>query len=145
MAYKGGIDYLHPLFGMTDWEKNEIRPPWTRGSSESEETTPQDNELVLVATIRNFFVARRKADEVKLVYDTDRTASDGQRPQCVIVARSKEKEKDEDKRHYVLLVMPTGATAARGQAIYKRAGAGFMLGKYIELKGSGVRAKIYWL
>lgn len=143
MAYKGGIDYLDPVFRTTDWEKNEIRPPWTRGNSGSGETTPHDTGTALSATVRNFFVARRKADDVELVYDTERTASDGQRAQCVIVARSKEEGEDQDKKHYVLLVVPTGGTTARGQATYKRVGAGFMLGRYIVMKEPGIKATIY--
>jgi hypothetical protein len=143
MAYKGGIDYEDPPFQKTEWEKNEIRPPWTRGGIGSAETTLQAPEMALSAIVRDFRVDGRKSDEVRLVYDTERTASDGQRAQCVIIARSTEGLSNHNKKYYVLLVMSTGTAAARGQATYKRVGAGFMLGKYIELKEPGTRAKIY--
>lgn len=143
MAYKGGIDYGDPPFQTADWEKNEIQPPWSRKDSSSTESAPQDPDMALGATVRDFTVAGRKADEVKLVYDTERTASDGQRPQCVIVARSMEGKTDKEKRHYVLLVMPTGKMAGRGEAVYKRVGAGFLLGKFISLDKPGIKAKIY--
>ncbi|KAF2188522.1 hypothetical protein K469DRAFT_565361, partial [Zopfia rhizophila CBS 207.26] len=143
MAYKGGIDYGDPPFQTADWEKNEIRPPWTRGDNGHVDSAHQDTEMALGATVRDFTVAGRKADEVKLIYDTERTASDGQRRQCVIVARSKDGKTDKDKRHYVLIVTPTDATAARGDKIYKRVGAGFMLGKHIALDKPGTAARIY--
>lgn len=142
MAYKGGIGYTDPPFQTAEWEKKEIRPPWTRGGNEEAETTHKHIDMSLTATVRDFTVAGRLPAEVRLVYDTERTASDGQRPQCIIVARSKDGKTDRDKRHYVLIVTPMQATAARGEKLYKRAGAGYMPGKYIALEKPGIAAKI---
>ena len=143
MAYKGGIDYGDPPFKTAQWEMDEIRPPWTRGNENMAETTPHNPEMSLIAIVRDFTVAKRKADEVRLIYDTERTASDGQRPQCVIVAREKGDIAEDERRYYVLLVMATGSITARGKAMYKRAGAGYLLGKYIALDGPGTSAMIY--
>ncbi|KAF2176066.1 hypothetical protein K469DRAFT_700459 [Zopfia rhizophila CBS 207.26] len=143
MAYKGGIEYGDPPFQTADWETDDIRPPWSRGATEHLDSAHDDTEMALPATVRDFTVAGRKADEVRLVYDTERTASDGRRPQCVIVARSKEGKTDRDKRHYVLIVISNGASTARGDRIYKRVGVGFMLGKYISLDKPGIAARIF--
>lgn len=144
MAYKGGIDYTDPPFRSADWEMKELRPPWTRGGNLNTDSAPHDGEVALLATVRDFTVAGRRQDEVKLTYDTERTtASDGQRAQCVIVARSKEGRSDRDRRHYVLLVTPTQKISGRGEKVYERVGAGFMLGKYIFLDKPGIVAKIF--
>lgn len=144
MAYKGGIDYLEPPFDGVDWEDKEIHAPWTGGGHEDTSSAHEDGGLQLIATVRNFDVKGRRADEVRLVYDdTERSASDGQRPQCVIVARSKDGKTEKEKRCYVLIVMPMVAVGARGEKMYRRIGAGFMLGKYItDLGEKGISARI---
>jgi hypothetical protein len=142
MAYQGGIRYADPPFEAALWEQTEIRPPWTRGNIESSETTDHNAELAITATVRDFDVAGRQRDEVKFVYDTERTESDGQRPQCVVVARSKEGVTNQEKQIYVLLVTATGGVSVKGEKIYKRAGAGIMLGKFIEFDNPGIPAKI---
>jgi hypothetical protein len=143
MAYKGGIDYLDPPFQKVEWEKNDIHPPWTRGGNKDSETTHDDVDIDLVATARDFNVAGSRAEDAKIVYDTERTASDGERVQCVIVGKFKEGRSDQDKRHYVLIITPTKSTGAGGEKIYERVGAGYMLGKYIVLDKPGTAARIH--
>lgn len=139
MAYKGGIDYTDPPYETADWETKEIIPPWTSGEYHDTES----NETVsLAAVVRDFNLAGRKLDEVKVTYDTER-GSEGQRVQCVIVARSRDTRSDQDRRYYVLLVIPTQMEAKEGPKSYKRVGAGFMLGKYIGLDKPGVKVKIF--
>lgn len=145
MAYRGGIDYLDPPFEKTDWEKADIHPPWTRHSGETApaaETTHHEAGVELVATARDFNVAGSRVNEVKIVYDTERDRSDGSRVQCVVVAKSKDGRTDAEKRHYVLIVAPTKLTAAGGDKIYKRVGAGYILGKYIGLEKPGIPVRI---
>jgi hypothetical protein len=146
MAYKGGIDYLDPPFQSADWETRELIPPWTRGmgpDSLSTASAPPDGEVAIEATVRNFDVAGRQQHEVRFSYDTERRASsDGQRAQCVIVAKARESRSDRDRRYYVLLVTPVQGNDGRGMRVYERVGVGFMLGKFISLDGDGVRAKI---
>ena len=135
MAYTGGIDYTDPPFGSADWEGLKITPPpiWSQ-------------DLSLAAMVRDFTVAGRLPGEVKLIYDTERTtSSDGQRAQCVIVAKSKEGLSDREKRHYVLLVVSTVERHQRElywSERYERVGAGLMLGKHINLDDPGISARI---
>jgi hypothetical protein len=145
MAYRGGIDYIDPPFDQADWERNEIIPPWTRGGNKlsTADTSPQDDEVAIIARVRDFKVAGRLPEEVKITYDAERTsASDGQTPQCVIVAKMKGGSSNSLRRYYVLLVAATQGTSGRGEKRYKRIGAGFMLGKYISLEGEGLAARI---
>jgi hypothetical protein len=145
MAYRGGIDYLDPPFEKTDWEKTDIHAPWTRSSGEisgAVETTHRAAGMELTATVRDYNVAGSRPDEAKIVYDMERDRSDGSRAQCVVVAKSKDGKTDKEKRHYVLIVVPTKLTGPRGEKIYKRVGAGYMLGKYIALDKPGTSARI---
>jgi hypothetical protein len=149
MAYKGGIDYIDPPFETADWERREVIPPWTRGGSNNNtsnlpvDTESQAGEVVLTARVRDFKVAGRLPDEVKITYDAERTsASDGQITQCVIVARIKGGSSNLLRRYYVLLVTATQGVSGRGEKRYKRVGAGFMSGKYINLEGEGIDARI---
>ncbi|KAF2825062.1 hypothetical protein CC86DRAFT_353840 [Ophiobolus disseminans] len=144
MAYKGGIDYFDPPFRSADWEFNDIIPPWTRGQGLSTESAPRSNELAIIATVRDFNVRGRLSGDMELTYDTEQTsASDGQRAQCVVVAKAKEpKSPAEEKMHYVLLVGQTRATTGRGEKVYKRLGAGFMLGRFISFDTPGTQAHL---
>jgi hypothetical protein len=145
MAYKGGIDYLDPVFEKTDWEKADIHPPWTRGNATTgaAETTPRDASIELVAVARDYNVAGSRIDEAKLIYDTDRNRSDESRVQCVVVAKSKDGRTDSEKRHYVLIVALTKLKGAGGDKICRRVGAGYMLGKYIALGKPSTPVRIH--
>ncbi|KAF2265195.1 HET-domain-containing protein [Lojkania enalia] len=130
MAYKGGIDYLEPPFKTTDWAGAEVQPAWSSAKDSTSDRTNMDAEIALVATVRNYNVAGRKSDDpFKLVYDTDRTGSDGQQPQCVIVAKPKDGITEREKTYYVLIVTLTSSTD-KGK-IYRRLGAGYMHAKFI--------------
>jgi len=145
MAYKGGIDYMDPPFQSADWETQELIPPWTRGGAllTATDSAPPDGQVAIEATVRNFSVAGRREHETKFSYDTEKTtASDGQRAQCVIVAKARDSRSDRDRRYYVLLVTPVQGTTGRGLKVYERVGVGYMLGKFIQLDGEGTRAKI---
>jgi hypothetical protein len=143
MAYRGGIDYTTPEGGTAEWETHDITEPWTRGSGSTTISAPQDGIIAIPAIVRNFQVANRLRDEVKLFYDTGRVrGSDGQRAQCVIVAKDKGGRSLGSKRHYVLLVALKKADSGRGRKVYERIGAGFMLGKHIALGEPGIDAEI---
>jgi hypothetical protein len=144
MAYTGGIEYTDPPWQSADWEKDEISPPWTRedDGTQGTQSAPHNLDMALKVVVRDFNLAGRLKDEVFLTYDIEKTASDGQRTQCVIVARSRTEHLVRNKIHYVLLVAAENRLMNRGDKIYKRVGAGFMPGKYIALDGPGVLAKI---
>lgn len=145
MAYKGGIDYTDPPWETAVWEKQEIFPPWTRGRQRDTESAPLDGIISISATVRDFNTAGYKLGEIKLTYDTERvriSRSDDQRARCVIVARSRAGETEPEKRFYVLLVTETPRRSGGGTKIYQRAGAGYMLGKFISLQTPGLSVKI---
>lgn len=152
MGYKGGIDYVSPPGDSVEWETQELHPPWTggdgglttsEGQAGSEGQPPSHAPVAISALARPFDVRGRRHDEVKLYYDTGRTALfDNQLAQCVIVARSKEPKNPTEKRFYVLLVASTREVNEADELVYKRVGAGYMLGKFITLEGKGVAAKI---
>lgn len=143
MAYKGGIDYTDPPWDKAFWEKKEIVPPWTRGSPRETQSGPSKGRIGISAIVRDFNTAGYKHGELKLTYDTEQTTgSDGQRAQCVVVARSRAESHDSEKTFYVLLVTATARKGGRGEKIFQRAGAGHMLGKFIMLEGPGIPATI---
>ncbi|KAL5120319.1 hypothetical protein ACEQ8H_001877 [Pleosporales sp. CAS-2024a] len=141
MAYKGGIDYTDPPFESAIWETRELIPPWTRGGYDDSNV---NEDVAIAAFARDFDLEGRDPEQVKIAYDTEKS-SEGQRAQCVLVARSKDARSDQDRRYYVLLVIPTPKrTNDDGKWMkYKRVGAGFMLGKYITLNTPGTEIRIY--
>jgi hypothetical protein len=142
MAYKGAIDYMDPPYGTADWETKEIIPPWTQGQKAPTNPVPLGRQVALQVVVRNFNVAGSRPGEVKLVYDRERTtASDGRRAQCVVVAKSKERKEEKSKSCFVLLVTET-QTSDAGAKVYKRAGVGVMLERFISLDSEGVKARI---
>jgi hypothetical protein len=145
MAYQGAIDYLEPPFEGVDWETREIRPPWTRGGDGARaETSYNYDEVDLQAVVRDYNVAgRSRLDDVKLMYDAERSGSDRQSPQCVIVAKVKQGRSEREKKHYVLIVAAAGGSTVGGYKIYTRLGVGYMPGKFITLDALGIPAKIY--
>ena len=61
------------------------------------------------------------------------------RDRCEVdVARS-----DGERVYYVQLVALTQVATGRGEKVYKRVGAGTMLGRFISLNGPGISTKIY--
>ena len=143
MGLKGGIDYADPPWDSAEWETQEVTPPWTKGQGSVAAGEEHTSPVAISAKVRDFDVRGRRYDEVKLDYDTGKTALfEKQVPQCVIIARSKEPKNQSEKRFYVLLVASTREVNADDELIYKRVGAGYMLGKFISLEGKGTAAKI---
>ncbi|KAI0976452.1 hypothetical protein F4678DRAFT_225952 [Xylaria arbuscula] len=139
MAYRGGIDYVDPPFDQTVWEKEDIHPPRMKDSSTSSHSHAR---MELLATVRRFNVAGHLDGEVKLVYDTEKSKSDGMRPQCVVVAKSREGQTSREKKFYVLLVSPLNSPVDGRDHVYERVGAGVMLGRFILFEEPGQQAKI---
>ncbi|KAF1960285.1 hypothetical protein CC80DRAFT_466036 [Byssothecium circinans] len=146
MAYSGGIEYTDPPFQAAEWEKDDISPPWTRDQegASSSLSAPLHLDMALNAIVRDFTVAGRSKDEanLKLTYDMERTASNGTRTQCVVVARSRDERSYRDKTHYVLLVAQQRSGTVREEKVYRRVGAGVMPGKFITLDKPGTAARI---
>jgi hypothetical protein len=146
MGYKGGIDYTDPPWDSAEWETKELIAPWTKGNATLATLAtpvPRTSPVAFSARVRDFDVRGRRYDEVKLEYDTGKTSLfENQQPQCVVVAKSKDTKVPNEKRFYVLLVASTREVDAEDELIYKRVGAGYMLGKFISLDGKGTAAKI---
>ncbi|KAI1277694.1 hypothetical protein F5Y07DRAFT_398247 [Xylaria sp. FL0933] len=145
MAYRGGIDYVDPPFDQTIWEKEDIHPPRIKSSSSSSRANSSHSPHVrmeLQATVRRFNVAGHQEGEVRLVYDTEKSKSDGMRAQCVVVAKSREGQTSQEKRYYVLLVSPSASPVDGGNHVFERVGAGSMLGRFILFDELGQQAKI---
>ncbi|OSS51061.1 hypothetical protein B5807_04075 [Epicoccum nigrum] len=144
MAYTGGIDYADPPFRQADWETSDVVPPWTRGDAHNTSSAPLDGSVTIPATVRKYLTTEEKAGEVRLVFDQATTSdSHGRDAYCVVVARSNQRKLDrQQKRYYVLLVMPTQHRLHRGVHAFRRIGVGYMLGKHIALDTSGTPAVI---
>ena len=144
MAYQGGIDYVTPPGGTAEWEMNDILEPWTRGLSPGTDSAHRDGIIAIPAIVRGFELNLRLPGEYKLVYDTDKPREpEEQRTQCVIVAKDKHGRSEGTKRHYILLVAPKQEAICHGRRIFERIGAGYILGKYIDLDQAGIEAEIH--
>ncbi|KAF1924940.1 uncharacterized protein M421DRAFT_103483 [Didymella exigua CBS 183.55] len=142
MAYSGGVDYVDVPGDTVDWEFDNIAGPWTRDSITTSNPALQNSAMAIPAIVRDFNVGKQLRGEVDLRYDMARTAeADGHRPQCVIVAKDKRERSEMKKRYYMLLVVPKRSMAGRDRNFYGRIGAGYMMGKYINLD-SGTKVEI---
>lgn len=143
MGNKGGIDYIDPPWESAEWEMNEIIPPWTKRKPSLSQEKSSDEPIRISARVRDYNVSGRRYDEVKLEFDTGETSLfENERPQCVIVAKAKLPTAPREKRFYVVLVAWTGQKSEQLERVYKRVGAGYMLGKFITLEGNGLAARI---
>ncbi|KAI8952463.1 hypothetical protein F4801DRAFT_599888 [Xylaria longipes] len=142
MAYRGGIDYLNVPFDSVDWESGDIRSPWQ--STDVRTTGPRKEEVVAFGAVARKFVEGQKVrEDVKIVYDeTGMTDGSVSSMLCVVIGKTKGNAPMENKTHYVLLVAPGAAIAAKGTKVYERIGAGSMPGRFIDFKGPGLDIKI---
>ncbi|EXK84511.1 serine/threonine protein kinase [Fusarium oxysporum f. sp. raphani 54005] len=135
MAFKGGIDYLDPPFNKVDWEMTEVESPWSRKSGGSEGTLSSHH---LKVTARPFNVAGHRPGEIELIYDNPerKATSEGYRPKCAIVAKSKEGVDRNEKSFYVMILIEVPNMDSQGQQVFRRLGVGRMMGKYISWEES---------
>ncbi|TXB97036.1 hypothetical protein FocTR4_00011158 [Fusarium oxysporum f. sp. cubense] len=135
MAFKGGIDYLDPPFNKVDWEMTEVESPWSRTSGGSEGTLSSRH---LKVTARPFNVAGHWPGEIELIYDNPerKATSEGYRPKCAIVAKSKEGVERNEKSFYVMILIEVPNMDSQGQQVFRRLGVGRMMGKYISWEES---------
>ncbi|KAH8647683.1 hypothetical protein BX600DRAFT_518111 [Xylariales sp. PMI_506] len=152
MAYEGGIDYLEPPFLEVEWEKQELRAPSWPPIEGWEAEQPEQSSMVaaeeathggvglfgavplLSAVVRDFDVPlapNKRA--VDIIYDQpDRFKSGKERSEslkCVVVGKLKKSVREEDRRHYVLIVAPRSGEPG---GVYERVGAGYMTASCIS-------------
>ncbi|KAG6354470.1 hypothetical protein INS49_004487 [Diaporthe citri] len=142
MAYKGAIEYLDLPFYQVEWETKDIISPWATNAlgtwSYSGDISAEPRGLRVIA--RSFDAEVAAIDDTSdLIIDTpSSTPFPGSALKCVILGRlrSESEEAAGGRRHFVMLVKPTGSEA-KGSYIYLRAGVGFMPGSLIHFDGTG--------
>jgi hypothetical protein len=122
MCYSGGIDFLDVPFDQVIWEGKDIYPNIAAGPGGSPE---------LHAMVRRFLVDR--LDSAELIYDAGNESFNNMTGECVVIARSKAGDDDQNRRFYVLIVSPTHSQAVGGDVVYERVGVGYMPGTAITL------------
>jgi hypothetical protein len=144
MAHKGGIDYLDLPFDGVDWEEQEIRSPWTPGSSGIWHTEDEAGIVELSAVARDLDFKGPTGQESKIVYDAPaKTDGPSQNVKCVVVGRLKGAgQSARNRMHYVLLVGPKPSQVSRGGQVCERIGVGYILGRWIKLEQPGTAVKI---
>lgn len=147
MAYKGAIEYLDPPFAQVEWETKDIISPWATNElgtwSYSRDISVEPRTLKVIA--RNFDAAAAATDDTaNIIIDTPSSIPfPGSGLKCVILGRlrSESGEAPDGRRHFVMLVKPTGSEA-KGPHTYLRAGVGFMPGGFIDLDGTGMAGHV---
>lgn len=128
MAYTGGINYLDLDFGGLEWE--DLQSPWSR-------TEDREGNNALTAKVRGYDRDAAKEFESSLIFD----AGEGLEPDkgmCVVLGVQKGLMSLEDKRHYLLLIVPTTKSGRNGSRVVERIGVGYLPGKCITSETSVV-------
>ncbi|KAH8719330.1 hypothetical protein GQ44DRAFT_659386, partial [Phaeosphaeriaceae sp. PMI808] len=119
MGVSGGIDYFPLPFFRFDWK--EVRSPWSNPSC-----TIVGNELVTDAC--EFDSSFAKSLECQVIFDTFADYKQCQ-TKAVVLGVEKGHKATEDKRHYILVVIPTTTPDSDGSFVCKRVGAGYVPGR----------------
>lgn len=121
MSYTGGIDYLELDFGGYEWE--DIQTPWSREEK-------REGDITLTAKARKYDRSAAAPGEDDLIFDSP-AEPDQVTTLCVVLGIQRGKIPLKDKRHYVLIVVPTQDLMSDGARLYERVGAGYLPGKCI--------------
>lgn len=118
MSRSGGIDYFSLTWNGYDWQ--EIRSPWSSSTG-----TPSKNKLVGM-------VQALDAEKIAsgIIFD-DPADSVHPNPMAIVLGIEKGSKAIRDKKHYMLVVKPTGTLDSDGNRLYERIGAGHVLGHYL--------------
>ena len=128
MAYTGGIDYLNLDFSGIQWEG--LESPWSR-----REDGEGDNALI--ADAREYDRHKAAQGEDLLIFDTP-TGSDRYKPMCVVLGIRRGSMPRDDRRYYILLVVPMPNPKGDGTEVFERVGVGYLPGKCIASEASVV-------
>jgi hypothetical protein len=117
MAFDGGIDYLHPDFGSYDWES--LESPWSRNSFRT-------SDVALIAQAWKYDLEAAGQGEAELHFDVPKAPRPAESV-CIVLGRAKGSLVSETRRHWVLIIAPTGR-----EDIHERIGAGYLPGRSLS-------------
>ncbi|KAF2234694.1 hypothetical protein EV356DRAFT_514837 [Viridothelium virens] len=117
--FPGGINYFQLSFNGFDWE--DIESPWSH---------PKNGESSdkLIAKVREFKQSAARTREDYLMFDTP-ADTNRKNAKCIILGIQKGPIASSEKRHYVLVVVPTVRFDDKNTRIYERVGAGYLPGR----------------
>lgn len=116
--YAGGINYFKLKFNGVDWE--DFESPWSRSENGEANNT-------LTAKVREFNRNAARTGEDYLMFDTP-ADTDRYNAKCVVLGIQKGTMALNDKRHHVLVVVPTDRFD-NDSRVYERVGAGYLPGR----------------
>ncbi|KAF2132922.1 HET-domain-containing protein [Dothidotthia symphoricarpi CBS 119687] len=128
MAYTGGIDYLSLDFGRIDWEK--IESPWSRSDK-------SDGTDTLTAVAQRYNEDTASERQSTFIFDLPEYAEQYETI-CVVLGVQKGSMPLSDKRHYVLLVVPTNGSGRSRTSSFERVGVGYLPGRCIATESTSV-------
>lgn len=121
MAHNGGIDYVSPEFGRVDW--GAINSPWF----------PEvEDKISLIMEASDYHVEGCQDGQCKIVLDEPDKHSQTAAGKCVIMGTERPGEgsalsSDAQRKHFILVIKET-VKDGKGECIYERIGAGYLLG-----------------
>jgi hypothetical protein len=140
MAYGGSITFMDLPFDEVEWEKEEIRSPWSphpTGSGPVWHSTRLRSNYYLEVVIREF--RRDSTAQQVLIFDQDHNHS-MESFKCVIIGKRKTEIDTPAQVHYVLLVTPkVGSDDTR---LFERVGVGYMPAALISFDGTELKARV---
>lgn len=119
-------------FGEVVWTDEVLSPFSDRHHGDSDHRWGKDkvaNPTELRAVAREF-----TPDYEKLIYDEPGELRQGKQ-KCVVVGKQRVAMIDENRKHYVLIIMEIGQDG--GYKTYKRVGVGCVEGRHISLETRG--------
>lgn len=129
MAYEGAITHLRPPFDGVNWEKENIRSPWTAGARQATWSSAGRGSVNHLEVIVRAFLLPLDHEKMGIVIFDDGRGPEGRAMKCVVFGRLKTTPANtaSGKSHYVLIVSLKPDTVE----MYERIGVGFVPGTWI--------------
>jgi len=138
MAYMGKIDFLRLEFDKIEWK--EVHSPWSTDQTAAQPyghaiALRRGSDMALQGRIRDIDMEGGSDVEMagKLQFDipSEGGGDKVRKLQCVVLGVKKGTEALEERRHYFILVRPTGSSRSSGHD-FERVGAGYLPGLYLS-------------
>jgi hypothetical protein len=117
MAYSGAIDYFPLTFYGFEWQPLDASWPGSANAAQ---------DANLIAQVQTLNISAAKPFEALLVYDIPAEVNDKEM-MAVSIGLEKGETSLEDRKHYILVVIPKRLYWK--QALYERVGAGYVPGR----------------